>query len=90
MAVELGINPITWTNDDMPELGGDIPLETCLAETREAGYSGTELGGKFPRTSAVLGPILAAASSEAGFRLVRRPHPANATWPRSSLRSSRI
>ena len=34
MAVEIGINPITWTNDDMPELGGDIPLETCLAETR--------------------------------------------------------
>ena len=59
MTVELGINPITWTNDDMPELGGDIPLETCLAETREAGYGGTELGGKFPRTSAALGPILA-------------------------------
>ena len=59
MTVQLGINPITWTNDDMPELGGDIPLETCLAETREAGYSGTELGGKFPRTAAALGPILA-------------------------------
>ncbi len=59
MAVQLGINPITWTNDDMPELGGDIPLETCLAETRQAGYSGTELGGKFPRTSAALSPILA-------------------------------
>lgn len=59
MAVEIGINPITWTNDDMPELGGDIPLETCLAETREAGYSGTELGGKFPRISSQLGPILA-------------------------------
>lgn len=58
MAVEIGINPITWTNDDMPELGGDIPLETCLAETRQAGYGGTELGGKFPRTSAELGPIL--------------------------------
>ena len=58
MTVQLGINPITWTNDDMPELGGDIPLETCLSETREAGYSGTELGGKFPRTAAVLGPIL--------------------------------
>ena len=58
MAVEIGINPITWTNDDMPELGGDIPLETCLAETRQAGYSGTELGGKFPRISAELGPIL--------------------------------
>jgi inosose dehydratase len=59
MTVQLGINPITWTNDDMPELGGDIPLETCLAETREAGYSGTELGGKFPRTSAALAPMLA-------------------------------
>jgi len=59
MAVELGINPITWTNDDVPELGGDIPLETCLAETREAGYRGTELGGKFPRTARELGPILA-------------------------------
>ncbi len=58
MTVHLGINPITWTNDDMPELGGDIPLETCLAETREAGYSGTELGGKFPRASSALRPIL--------------------------------
>ena len=59
MAVEIGINPITWTNDDMPELGGDIPLETCLAETREAGYGGTELGGKFPRASGRAAPILA-------------------------------
>jgi inosose dehydratase len=58
MAVKLGINPITWTNDDVPELGGDIPLETCLAETRAAGYAGTELGGKFPRSAAELGPIL--------------------------------
>jgi inosose dehydratase len=59
MSVRISINPITWTNDDMPELGGDIPLETCLAETRQAGYAGTELGGKFPRTAAELGPILA-------------------------------
>jgi inosose dehydratase len=44
----------------MPALGGDIPLETCLAETRQAGYAGTELGGKFPRTAADLGPILSA------------------------------
>ena len=59
MSVRLGINPITWTNDDVPELGGDTPLETCLAETRLAGYAGTELGGKFPRDSAELRPILA-------------------------------
>ncbi len=56
--VRLGINPITWTNDDVPELGGDTPLETCLGETAEAGYAGTELGGKFPRDSRALGPIL--------------------------------
>jgi len=58
MSIRLGINPITWTNDDVPELGGDTPLETCLAETAQAGYRGTELGGKFPRTSGELGPIL--------------------------------
>jgi len=56
--VRIGINPITWTNDDVPELGGDTPLEVCLAETKEAGYAGTELGGKFPRQSGVLKPII--------------------------------
>ena len=58
MAVRIGINPITWSNDDLPELGGETPLETCLAEAREAGYVGIELGNKFPRESAVLRPIL--------------------------------
>jgi inosose dehydratase len=58
MSVRIGINPITWTNDDVPELGGDTPLETCLSETKQAGYAGTELGGKFPREKAVLKPIL--------------------------------
>ena len=58
MNVRIGINPITWTNDDAPDLGGDTPLETCLSETRQAGYAGTELGGKFPREASVLKPIL--------------------------------
>jgi len=58
MTVRIGINPITWTNDDVPALGGDTPLETCLSETAQAGYAGTELGGKFPRQSEILGPIL--------------------------------
>lgn len=56
----LGIAPIAWTNDDLPELGGDTTLETCLSEARLAGFSGVESGGKFPRTAAELGPILAA------------------------------
>ena len=58
MIVRIGINPITWSNDDAPELGGDIPLEVCLSETKQAGYAGTELGGKFPRKSAELKPIM--------------------------------
>src|SRR3954454_22356168 len=64
MAVRLGINPITWTNDDVPELGGDIPLETCLAETREAGFLGTEMGGKFPREAPALRAVLDAHGLE--------------------------
>jgi inosose dehydratase len=59
MTVRIGINPITWTNDDVPELGGDIPLETCLSEASQAGYAGIEMGGKLPRNAAELGPLLA-------------------------------
>jgi inosose dehydratase len=59
MSVRIGINPLTWTNDDMPELGGDTPLETCLAEAKQAGYAGVELGNKFPRKAPELRPILA-------------------------------
>ena len=58
MRAQLGIAPIAWTNDDLPELGGDTSLTTCLQEARDAGFSGVETGGKFPKTSAELGPIL--------------------------------
>lgn len=54
MTVKIGINPIGWTNDDVPELGGDTPLTTCLSEIQQSGYLGTELGHKFPRQSADL------------------------------------
>lgn len=59
MAIRIGTNPIGWSNDDMPELGGETPLETCLAEAREAGFTGIELGNKFPREAEALRPILA-------------------------------
>jgi inosose dehydratase len=58
MSVRLAINPITWSNDDHPSLGGEIPLETCLRETRDAGYYGTEFGFKFPRTTPELTAVL--------------------------------
>jgi inosose dehydratase len=58
MSVRIGINPLTWSNDDLPSLGADIPLETCLREARAAGYEGVELGHKFPREAARLAPLL--------------------------------
>jgi len=58
MSVKLGIAPIAWSNDDMPELGGDTPLEQCLSEASEAGFSGIESGGKFPKKSNELIPLL--------------------------------
>jgi inosose dehydratase len=78
MAVRIGINPITWSNDDMSELGGATPLETCLSEARQAGYAGVELGNKFPRQAAVLRPILerhglALVSGWYSGRLLERP-----------------
>ena len=51
MSVKLGIAPIAWSNDDMPELGGETSLEQCLSEARQAGFIGIESGGKFPKTS---------------------------------------
>ncbi len=58
MSVRLGTNPIAWSNDDLRVLGWATPLETCLAETRSAGFEGIELGHKFPRDAAALGSIL--------------------------------
>jgi inosose dehydratase len=56
--IHLAISPLTWSNDDMPALGGAIALETCLAEMKQAGFTGTELGAKYPRDPAVLLPLL--------------------------------
>jgi len=66
MKVRLGINPLTWTIDDLPDVGGDTPLETCLSEARAAGFEGVELGCKFPRTA----PELRAALAPHGLALV--------------------
>jgi myo-inosose-2 dehydratase len=59
MAIRLGANPIGWSNDDLQNIGGDTPLETCLAEAREAGFEGMELGHKFPREANALKAVLA-------------------------------
>ena len=52
-AIRIGINPISWSNDDLPALGGETPLSTALSEGREIGYQGFELNGKFPKLSLI-------------------------------------
>ena len=54
MKIKIGIAPIAWSNDDMPELGGDTPIETCLDEAHSIGFTGIELGGKFPRNQGTI------------------------------------
>jgi inosose dehydratase len=54
MTIRLGANPIGWSNDDLQEIGGDTPLETCLAEAKEAGFEGVEKGNKMPNDGAAL------------------------------------
>ena len=57
--VRIGINPISWSNDDLPALGGETPLETALSEGAQIGYQGFELGNKFPQDPAALAAKLA-------------------------------
>lgn len=56
--VKLGIAPIGWTNDDMPQLGGELTFEQMISEAALAGFQGTEVGGKFPTDPAVLNKAL--------------------------------
>ena len=58
-SVKLGIAPIGWTNDDLPELGGGIPFEQCVSEMALAGFTGCEVGNKYPRDTQVLKEALA-------------------------------
>lgn len=47
--IKLGIAPIAWTNDDMPELGSENSFEQCISEMALAGFTGTEIGNKYPK-----------------------------------------
>ena len=64
--VRIGINPLSWMNDDLPSLGGETLLETALSEGKEIGYEGFELGNKFPKE----GPALKAKLDEFGLACV--------------------
>ena len=76
-AIRIGINPISWSNDDLPALGGETPLSTALSEGKEIGYEGFELNGKFPKDAKGVGDVLrpydlALVSGWYSSRLARR------------------
>ena len=90
MSIRLGANPIIWSNDDMPELGAEISLETCLAQARRIGFAGMELGHKFPRQPAQLAAALepfglACVSGWYSARLLERDVPAELASLRAHL-----
>lgn len=46
--VSLGIAPIGWTNDDMPDLGKENTFEQTVSEMALAGFTGSEVGSHYP------------------------------------------
>ena len=52
--VKLGIAPIAWTNDDLPDLGKENTFEQCVSEMALAGFTGSEVGNKYPKDPEVL------------------------------------
>ncbi len=57
--VRIGINPLSWINDDLPSLGAETPLDRVLKEGAQIGYAGFELGNKFPTDPQRLQAVLA-------------------------------
>ena len=52
--VRLAMAPIGWTNDDMPDLGSENTFEQCVSEMALAGFTGSEVGNKYPKDPKVL------------------------------------
>ena len=89
MKAKLGMSPIAWWNDDLAELSDDVSLEECLRQSRSAGFTGMEMGRRFPERSRGDAADPAAGRRDALRRLVLRhagrrgargeqgPHPAD-------------
>lgn len=61
MKAKLGMSPIAWWNDDLPDLSDDVSLEECLRQSRSAGFTGMEMGRRFPSDPKLMLPVLKAA-----------------------------
>ncbi len=58
MKAKLGMSPIAWWNDDLPDLSDDVSLEECLRQSRSAGFTGMEKGRRFPESAVEMLPAL--------------------------------
>jgi inosose dehydratase len=58
MSVKIGISPISWQNDDLPDLTAAYTMEQALREAREIGYTGVERGRRMPSDTEGLGRYL--------------------------------
>ena len=47
--VKIGISPIAWQNDDLPDLTAGYTMDQCLREARQIGYTGVERGRRMPQ-----------------------------------------
>ena len=56
--VRLGMCPIGWSNDDMWVLGDVRTFQQCVSEMALAGFTGSEVGHKYPEDKAVLKHML--------------------------------
>ncbi len=61
MSVQIGISPIAWQNDDLPDITADYTMEQALREAREIGYTGVERGQRMPQDTDGLRAYLEAA-----------------------------
>jgi inosose dehydratase len=61
LKAKLGMSPIAWWNDDLPQLSDDVSLEECLRQSRRAGFTGMEMGRRFPSDPKLMIPVLKAA-----------------------------
>ncbi|MBS5146030.1 MAG: myo-inosose-2 dehydratase [Butyricicoccus pullicaecorum] len=56
--VKLGMCPIGWSNDDMWDLGDENTFQQCVSEMALAGFTGSEVGHKYPTDVKVLKHML--------------------------------
>jgi inosose dehydratase len=54
MSVKIGISPIAWQNDDLPDMTAAFTMEQALQESRAIGYTGVERGRRMPQDTAGL------------------------------------